>query len=113
MNKRIFDGYLPAASDAAYARPAPEAAAVRKVLFDVMVKQAGGTEFVEKCCIESLALQREAEHNLVAGAFVEIEGEVRARPYVERGVVKGFTRDVVVFSIKFLRVPKSAIGGVG
>lgn len=112
MNKRIFDGYLPSAADVAYVPPADGAAAVRKLLFEVMVTQAGGTKFVEKCCIESASLQREAEQSLVAGAFVEIDGEVRARPFVDRGVTRGFTRDVVVLSIKFLRVPKAA-GGMG
>jgi hypothetical protein len=108
MNLRICTGFLIHAADAAHTPPAPGAASVRKLLFDLHVRTSGGVEFPEKCVIEDPALQRAAELKLVPGAFILIEAEPIARPYMKQGVQTGWARELVVRRVEFIRVPKAA-----
>ena len=110
MNLRICTGFLTHAADAAHTPPAPGAASVRKLLFDLHVRTSGDVEFPERCVIEDAALQRAAEAKLVPGAFVLVEAEPIARPYVKQGVQTGWSRELVVRRVEFLRVPKAAQG---
>ena len=108
MNLRIVTGYLPRHADPAFTPPAEGAAPVRKLVFELMVKDSHGLEWPEKCVIEDPALQKAHEAKLVAGAAVLIEGEPHARPYFDRGVQKGFSRHLRVARVEFMRLPKAA-----
>jgi hypothetical protein len=108
MNLRICTGYLTHAAHAAHTPPAPGAASVRKLLFDLTVRSTTGAEFPEKCIIEDAALQRATEAKLVAGSYLLVEAEPIAHPYHKQGVQTGWLRELVVKRIEFIRVPKSA-----
>lgn len=81
---------------------------MRKLIFDLHVRTSGGVEFPERCVIEDPTLQRAAEPKLLAGAFILIEAEPLARPFMKQGVQAGWTRELIVRRIEFIRVPKAA-----
>lgn len=100
MNKRFFDGWLPQDAERAYAPATAERAAAPRLVFKVMLSDSAGTEFDEKCFIDDARLIAAVEARLTAGAAVFIEGEQTARPWHDRGVLKGFVREVRVLEIK-------------
>jgi hypothetical protein len=108
MNLRICTGFLTHAADAAHTPPAPGAASVRKLLFDLHVRTSGGVEFPEKCVVEDAALQKAAEPKLLPGAYLLVEAEPVARPFMKQGIQTGWSRELVVRRIEFIRVPKAA-----
>ena len=108
MNLRICTGFLTHAASAAYTPPAPGAASVRKILFDLHVRTSGGVEFPEKCIIEDAVAQKAAEAKLVPGAYLLVEAEPIARPFEKNGVQAGWLRELIVRRIEFIRVPKAA-----
>lgn len=113
MNLRIATGFLTAAAVAAYTAPAAGAQSIRKLLFDLHVRDSAGREFPEKCLIEDAALQKHAEARLVPGAAILVEGEPTARPYEKHGVATGgWVRELIVRRVEFIRVPKAAIEAV-
>ncbi len=101
MNSRFFTGYLPVDAAEAYTPATATAPALRKLVFDVVIKDSAGNEFPEKCMIEDPALIVAAEELLTAGRAVVCEGEQTARPLHERGVLKGYTRRVLIKRIEF------------
>lgn len=113
MNIRICTGYLTQAAAAAFVPPAEGAAAVRKLVFDLIVKDSRGVEFPEKCVVEDAGLQKLYEPKLVPGAAVLVHGETCARPFSRNGVQEGFTKTLRVLSVEFLRVPRAAGGEEG
>lgn len=111
MNIRICTGFLTAAAVAAYTAPAPGVQSVRKLVFDLHVRDSQGREFPEKCLIEDAAMQKHAEARLVPGAAILIEAEPTARPFEKNGIkTNGWIRELLVKRVEFLRVPKSAAG---
>ena len=108
MNLRIVSGYLTQPAAPAFVPPAQGAQAVRKVLFDLHVRDSQGREFPEKCVIEDPFLQKATELKLIAGAFILIDGEPTARPFEKQGVRSGWVREIIVRKIEFIRVPKAA-----
>jgi len=108
MNLRIVSGYLTHPAAPAYVPPAPGAQAVRKVLFDLHVRDSFGREFPEKCVIEDALVQKASEPKLVPGAFILIEAEPTARPFEKQGVQTGWVRELIVRKVEFIRVPKAA-----
>jgi hypothetical protein len=109
MNLRICTGFLTAPAVAAYTAPAAGAQSVRKLVFDLHVRDSHGREFPEKCLIEDAALQKATEARLIPGTAILIEAEPTARPYKKDGVATGgWIRELLVRRVEFLRVPKAA-----
>lgn len=99
MNKRFFTGWLPVDAERAYAPATAERAAAPRLVFEVTIKDSAGVEFPEKCFIDDARLIAAHADRLTAGAAVCIEGEQTARPWHDRGVLKGFVREVRVLGI--------------
>lgn len=101
MNTRFFTGYLPADAEQYFAPATAERAAEPRLVFDVMLRDSRGVEFVEKCLIDEPRRIREYQPLLTAGRAIIVEGEQTARPYHDRGVLKGYVREVRVWKIEF------------
>ena len=112
MNLRIVTGYLTAPAAPAYVPPAPGAQAIRKLIFDLHVRDSLGREFPERCVIEDPLLQKASEAKLIPGTYVLLEAEPTARPYEKKGVpTGGWARELRVHRCEFIRVPKAATQG--
>lgn len=105
MNKRFFTGWLPKDAESAWRPRSADHEAVPLLVFEVLMKDSAGVEFPEKCFIDDARLIAAHGERLTAGAAVMVEGEQTARPWHERGVLKGFVREVRVLG---LEVPNRA-----
>ncbi|EIQ00731.1 hypothetical protein OpiT1DRAFT_05286 [Opitutaceae bacterium TAV1] len=101
MNTRFFTGYLPRDAAPAFTPPAEGASAVKKLLFDVVIRDSRGVEFPEKCVLEEASLMRDYEPLLTAGRAVIVEGEQTARPFYKSGMLAGHVREVRVRRMEF------------
>lgn len=107
MNLRICTGYLTRAAEPAFTAPSPGQEGVRKLIFELHVRDHLGREFPEKCVIESNNLQNAVEAKLLAGVSVLVEGEPTARPFERHGVATGgWVRELIVRRVEFMRLPK-------
>jgi hypothetical protein len=101
MNLRIFTGYMPADAQQAFVPATADAPALRKLVFDVVIKDSRGVEFPEKCMVDDPELIAKYESLLTSGRMVVCEGEQTAYPFHERGVLKGYTRKVRMHRMEF------------
>ena len=78
------------------------------VLFDLYLANDDGVDGIEpapwRCEVTNLADIQRHEAKLVAGAALIIRGELRAKPFIQHGVHKGFTRFIgpIITSYQFL-----------
>lgn len=101
MNTRFFTGYLPAEAEEAWAPATAEHGPLPRLVFEVMLKDSRGVEFIDKCLLDDPRLIREYRPLLTAGRAVIVEGEQTARPYHRLGVLQGYVREVRVWRMEF------------
>ena len=97
MTTATATGYLTRGAERAYT---PNGRA--KLVFDLMI-----SEVPWRCEIDDPALIERAEPPLTAGRALIIHRELADRPYVERGVTKGFTRYLRIHQAEFVRPDRS------
>lgn len=97
MTTATATGYLSRPAEKAYT-PTGRA----KLIFDLII-----AEVPWRCEIEDPALIEKAEPLLTAGRAVIVQGELAGRPFVERGVTKGFTRYLRINQAEFVRPDRS------
>ena len=101
MNTRFFTGYLPKEASTAWAPATAEHGPLPRLVFEVIIRDSRGAEFPEKCVVDDDVLIREWQPLLTAGRAVIVQGEQTARPFHERGVLKGYVREVRVQHMEF------------
>lgn len=97
MTTATATGYLTRGAERAYT-PTGQA----KLIFDLVI-----SEVPWRCEIEDPVLMERAEPLLTAGRGLIIQGELAGRPYIERGVTKGFTRYLRIHQAEFVRPDRS------
>lgn len=95
MNSRFFTGYLNKDAAVAYT---PQG--VKRLLFDVVIKDSRGEVFPDKCLIDDQALIEKNELQLTSGRTVIIEGEQTSHPFMKGGVVSGYVRECRVLKLE-------------
>jgi len=101
VNTRFFTGYLPADALEAWAPATADRPAQPRLIFEVMIADSHGVTFPEKCLVDDANLVREWQPLLTAGRAVVIQGEQTARPWHDKGVLKGYAREVRVQRMEF------------
>lgn len=101
MNARIFTGWLPQDAEEAWAPRTADHGPLPRLVFAVKVKDSRGVEFEDKCLLDEPALIAKYRPLLTAGRAVIVQGEQTAREWHERGVLKGYVREVRVFALEF------------
>lgn len=101
MNVRLFTGWLPTAAEEAWAPRTAEHGPLPRLVFAVRLKDSQGLEFEDKCVIDEPARIEEYRPLLTAGRAVIIQGEQTGREWRERGVLKGYVREVRIQRIEF------------
>lgn len=83
------------------------------VLFDIYLANDDGVDGIEpapwRCEVTNLADIQRHEAKLVAGAALIIRGELRAVPFIQHGIHKGFARFIAVDRLEFSRLPERAL----
>jgi hypothetical protein len=101
MNTRFFTGFVPSDAVAATVPATATTAPVRKLVFDVVIRDSRGVEFPEKCEVDDPELVKKYEPLLTSGRVVVCEGEQTAYEFRDHGVLKGWRRQVRLRRIEF------------
>jgi hypothetical protein len=101
MNARFFTGWLPQGADEAWAPATAERGPLRRLIFEVMIRDSRGVEFPEKCFVDDAAAAQQWAPLLTAGRAVIVAGEQTARAVVQHGRTAFFAREVRVTGMEF------------